>query len=559
MHVLVADDDITNRLILKAMLEKDGHEVTEAEDGAQAVELFDKDHMDMVLMDVMMPVMDGYEATRIIKKKSDDEFIPVIFITAVTDDSALAECIDCGGDDFITKPFNRIILRSKINALERIRALYVTVMEQKKELAEHNHRVKLEHELAEKIYDSIVYRNKLDSALIKSLHRPAEMFSGDVMFSAHTPSGGINIFMGDVTGHGLSAAICAMPVAEIFYGMSEKGFSVQDIVKEINQRLYTLLPTEMFLAAALVQVNSECRALYIWNGGLPDILIDRGGQSLHAIPAKHIPLGIVSNEQFNNEIELIEIDSGDKVIMFTDGIIEMTSPDGAMFSQEKLEKMVGERHGSGDFVEQADAVLVSYRQGDAFDDDITLIEFLCDPVLLSKVQDDIGKMKHLPSQEWSVEFKLSAGSLKTTDPLPLMIQYIIGIQGLHNYRTELFTILSELYNNALDHGILKLDTSMKDADEGFLKYYQEREKRLSSVNDGMIKIVISNIPDSSGGGCLSLTIQDSGEGFAFEKSKKNMKLNKSRGGRGIPLVSSLCRELSYQGNGNIVQAKYHWE
>ena len=70
MKILVVDDDLTNRLVLKAMLEKDGHDVVLAEDGEQGVMLFESERPDMVLMDVMMPIMDGYDATRLIKKKS---------------------------------------------------------------------------------------------------------------------------------------------------------------------------------------------------------------------------------------------------------------------------------------------------------------------------------------------------------------------------------------------------------------------------------------------------------------------------------------------------------
>jgi len=367
----------------------------------------------------------------------------------------------------------------------------------------------------------------------------------------------MNIFMGDVTGHGLGAAICAMPVSEIFYGMSEKGFSIQDIVTEINQRLYKLLPTEMFLSAAFIQITPECRSFYVWNGGLPDILICREGHEIRSIPAKHIPLGIVSSDQLGSEIEAVELEAGDKIVMYTDGLIEATSPGGEMFSQERLENLLRENGCSENVVEYVEKELDSYLQGNAYDDDITILEFLCDPVLFGKVEGDTSKIQNLPSQAWSVEFELSAGSLRTTDPLPLMIQYIIDIQGLNAHRTELFTILSELYNNALDHGILKLDSSMKEKQDGFVQYYQEKEKRLSCAEEGLIKITISNKPEGEGG-CLSLTIQDSGDGFRVDKSVKSLETNIGRSGRGIPLVKSLCEELSYKGKGNIVQAKYNW-
>ena len=88
LKVLLVDDDRINRVLLNAIL-KEGYEVLQASDGKEAAKIF-REQPDLVLMDVMMPVMDGYEATRIIKAESADRFVPVIFLTAVTDEQALA-------------------------------------------------------------------------------------------------------------------------------------------------------------------------------------------------------------------------------------------------------------------------------------------------------------------------------------------------------------------------------------------------------------------------------------------------------------------------------------
>ncbi|WP_233519398.1 response regulator [endosymbiont of Ridgeia piscesae] len=95
---LVADDELSNRVILNALLKKLGYQVIQAVDGADAVEKFRQHSIDIVLMDVMMPVMDGYAATEIIKSETADKFIPVLFLTAMTDDKALARCIEVGVD-----------------------------------------------------------------------------------------------------------------------------------------------------------------------------------------------------------------------------------------------------------------------------------------------------------------------------------------------------------------------------------------------------------------------------------------------------------------------------
>ena len=121
LKVLLVDDDRINRVLLNAILKKEGYEVLQAR-MAKATEIFREEQPDLVLMDVMMPVMDGYEATRIIKAESADRFVPVIFLTAVTDEQALATCVECGGDDFLIKPYNRVILKAKIDAMLRIQA-----------------------------------------------------------------------------------------------------------------------------------------------------------------------------------------------------------------------------------------------------------------------------------------------------------------------------------------------------------------------------------------------------------------------------------------------------
>ena len=86
--VLVVDDDLTNRMVLCALLKASGYRSLIAENGEEAVNAVDKNHVDIVLLDVMMPVMDGYQAAKIIKSRQT-HFIPIIFLTAMTDEVAL--------------------------------------------------------------------------------------------------------------------------------------------------------------------------------------------------------------------------------------------------------------------------------------------------------------------------------------------------------------------------------------------------------------------------------------------------------------------------------------
>lgn len=130
MNILIIDDTETNRLVLGAMLEKDGHVVSETTNGYEGVALLEREQPDLGIMDIVMPVMDGYRATTLIKQRSGGRFVPVIFLTAVTDETELAKGIAPSGDDFLTKPYSHVLLRAKIQALNRIRELHALVRAQ---------------------------------------------------------------------------------------------------------------------------------------------------------------------------------------------------------------------------------------------------------------------------------------------------------------------------------------------------------------------------------------------------------------------------------------------
>ncbi len=120
----IVDDEITDRRTLKALLTKLNYETVEATNGQEAIDLFKLEQPTIVFMDIMMPKVDGYEATRQIKAAAGNRFIPVIFLTAFTDQESLNQCIEAGGDDFLIKPYDPFNLQSKIQTMLRISLLH---------------------------------------------------------------------------------------------------------------------------------------------------------------------------------------------------------------------------------------------------------------------------------------------------------------------------------------------------------------------------------------------------------------------------------------------------
>lgn len=123
MKVLAVDDNRTNLHILQVFLKKLGHEVLLAENGEEAVRRFAAESPDLVLLDIMMPVMDGFEAARRIKAMPRDRWTPIIFLSALNRDENLVEGLDAGADDYLTKPINFVVLEAKLRSMQRSLAM----------------------------------------------------------------------------------------------------------------------------------------------------------------------------------------------------------------------------------------------------------------------------------------------------------------------------------------------------------------------------------------------------------------------------------------------------
>lgn len=132
--ILAVDDNRTNLHILQVFLKKLGHDVILAENGEDAVQKFEAQKPHMVLLDIMMPVMDGFEAARQIKARTLGRWVPIIFLSALNRDENLLEGLEAGGDDYLTKPINFIVLEAKIRSMHRSLILQTEAIESAKRL-----------------------------------------------------------------------------------------------------------------------------------------------------------------------------------------------------------------------------------------------------------------------------------------------------------------------------------------------------------------------------------------------------------------------------------------
>ncbi|MBU3002997.1 ATP-binding SpoIIE family protein phosphatase [Paraglaciecola arctica] len=546
MRILVVDDDTLSRFLLVHMLEQQGYlDTFEAEDGMVAIELAKRIKPDLVLLDIVMPEMDGFEVATQLKKLAGDIYLPIIFITALDDEKSLARCLEVGGDDFVAKPFDKVILAAKIRAHVRTRLLSKKTFEQNKQLTFYRNAIEREHKIVEHIFANALSVNKSFTRYLDYCLNPASDFNGDLFIASASPTGGMYFLIGDFTGHGLASAIGALPVSQAFQAMSRKGLSLMEMAETINQTLLMLLPDDMFFAAALVEISHTGKQVDIWNGGMPSLLLqDQNGKIVKRFDSRHMALGILESHEFEADVERYEMQFGDRLVAFSDGIVELENDEGQMLGNEGIETWLLAQPNMNveGIIDKAKEYLGSRQRKD----DVTVIIFTSQP--LEQVTNK-GVASKIPLK---MVLELDAKHIKSSDPVVDLVSVITNQLSLYGVHSELFTVLSELYNNALEHGVLELDSELKQSDSGFFAYFKLREEKLSSLEAASIVISAEYLPDEN---ALAIQIKDSGKGFKQQHMSELENLEKSYG-RGISLVKELCESVEYTNKGNTVDVVF---
>ncbi len=549
MKILVVDDTEENREMLTFILEMDGHDVIEACNGLEGLNAL-KEHMpDLVLMDVLMPVMDGFESTVAIREFLGDIYIPILFLTGLSDDETLSKCLTIGGDDFLYKPISNQVLRAKINSHGRVKDLTEQLNHQNEELSRLNNQNEREQEIAITVFERAMGVSLKDCPNTRSFMSPAAMFCGDIFLTSISPAGALYVLLADITGHGLPAAIGALPVSQMFFDATARGDSVSEIARSMNHTLDNYLPEEMFAAATILELNSAGTRCTIWTGGLPDILItDATGNLKESIKSQHMALGIYSDEDFKRDVIVRHFELGDRLFFYTDGITESCNREGNRYGDPRLLSIFdGE---SKDIFQEVIDDNALFRDGIKQDDDITLVEITCMPVVSEKVSYQPKPQDKIP---WHVDMNLQAKDLKGRSPIGLLTD-IIGVSPcVAQHKDNLHTILTELFSNAFEHGVLRLSSDLKRADDGYLEYYEQRQERLEALEEGHVNIGVS-FSVEEGHGRLKIAFDDSGDGFDLSNLRKSGADDTF--GRGLKLINSICDEVVYSKEGTRVDITY---
>ncbi len=237
---------------------------------------------------------------------------------------------------------------------------------------------KTEEEIAHDVYMRVARITPISGEGIRGFIKPMGYFSGDFIYKAKTTNNETYIFFADFSGHGLPAALGAIPVSTAFHRMVAENKTPEVIIETINADLVEQLSTAQFCCACFLVLNQDKTRLKIWNAGMPDMFIVReNDQSIDNFSSVSMPLGI-KNDNEKIIFQEVELASGDLVFLYTDGLTEAWSDTKKAFGKDKVKELVINNFQDTRLLEIVMAAVVEHcGNGKEQEDDISMLEIRC--------------------------------------------------------------------------------------------------------------------------------------------------------------------------------------
>lgn len=398
LRVLVVDDSRMQRKLLSANLRTWGYDVLEAESGDEGLQLCVQHDVSLILSDWVMPGMTGPEFCLEFRRLAREGYGYFILLTSKGSSSEVAQGLNSGADDFLTKPVNSGELRARLRAGER-------VLNMQKELIEKNMIVNTALERIETLYDALNHDLSEARHLQQSLVRETDIRfdEGRIAFNL-TPSGHVGgdlvgqfrinadeiaIYSLDVSGHGVTSALMTARLAGYLSGLTPNqnlamsrspngSFVARDpaeTVSDLNKLLLRELETEHYFTIALSIVDLTTGKMRSVQAGHAHPLLLRKSGAIEHLGSGGMPVGLLPDAQF--ETFETELRPGDRLMLYSDGITECTSENGDMLEEQGLGQWVADLQGKSgpDCLDEILARLGAFAGHRDFDDDVSAALF----------------------------------------------------------------------------------------------------------------------------------------------------------------------------------------
>lgn len=374
--ILIVDDEPKNVRILQIHLKTRGYTVCNATDGLEALEAVKTEKPDLVLMDINMPKMDGFEVVARLRQDKETEFIPIVMITALRDTHEnRIKALESGADDFIEKPFDSLEVLARVRSLLRIKNYQDT-------LANHNARLEEELQMARSIQEVLLPQNgvqELAGCRVASRCSPEMAVGGDFFDVWEIQPNRLGVFISDVMGHGVSAAFVTVFIKTVLAEFQPQiGDNPARILEILNTRFNDMLSSRLFMFATafcgiIDWTNGE---LACANAGHPFPFLYSGPQhTCHIIGDKKTGNGLGIWRDSTYETSTYPFDRFSQLFLYTDGAYEVKNAQGEEFTAERFQQLVSARAGRpvAGLLASVSEAIDAFTETVPKDDDLTLI------------------------------------------------------------------------------------------------------------------------------------------------------------------------------------------
>ena len=396
VNILMVDDKPSNLFVLEATLDELGQNLVRAGSGVEALRRLLSDDFGLILMDVQMPGMDGFELADLIRQRDRTRHTPIIFLTAYEHtDADMFRGYSVGAVDFLFKPIVPEVLRSKVRVFVELHWSREQVRRQA-ELLRENERREMEHRLAEERRRAEEERMQIRFRIAREVQQklfpeappacpgfeiggmshPAELTGGDYFDYFPLPGGGVGVAIGDVCGHGFGPALLMATTRAYLRALALTNARVGDILSLANRALAADVDDGRFVTLFLGRLDPAARTLVYSSAGHPSGYVLGHDASIRAVlGSTSVPLGVTDEANFP-EAKTVALEPGDHVLLLTDGIIEAVGPDRTYFGADRAIDVVRAHLGEspGQIVEALyQAVRDFALNGDLIDDVTSLV------------------------------------------------------------------------------------------------------------------------------------------------------------------------------------------
>ena len=374
--ILVVDDEPRNVRILQIQLNARGYTVYTAADGLQALEVVKEEMPDLILLDINMPKMDGFEVVKQVRANEATEFIPIVMITALRDTREnRIKSIEAGADDFIEKPFDSLEVLARVRSLLRIKHYQDT-------LAKYNARLQEELQMARSIQEILIPQDgvqELSGFRVASHCCPEMAVGGDFFDVWEIAPNRLGVFISDVMGHGVSAAFVTVFIKTILAEFQQQiGNNPGHLLEILNTRFNDLISSRLFMfATAFCGIIDLDKGEFVCaNAGHSfPFLYNAQEKTYHPVGDKNTGNGLGIWRDSVYETTHYPFDQLSRIFLYTDGVYEAKNPKGEEFTVDRLRQLVGAwtDQSVAELVTSVSEAVDTFTDNCPKDDDLTLI------------------------------------------------------------------------------------------------------------------------------------------------------------------------------------------